>query len=354
MGQMRAVLCGYYGKGNGGDEALLATLLQMLPETVEPVVLSGNPDQTRDRYQVESYDRFSPSQVWKALRQADAFIWGGGSLIQDVTSTLSPFYYLGLMQLAQKLNLKTLAWAQGIGPIIHPLTRQVAKATFANCQAVSVRDRGSANLLAGWHIPYHLAPDPVWALAAQPLPEFAAIPDTSIAVNLRSHSLLTSDRLSVLTRALIDLQQTTQAPILLLPFQVNEDLAIAQALQLQLPGDSQILSLEDPRALKGVFARVKMTIGMRLHALIMASAEQSQCCALSYDPKVSQLMTELQLPGWELAQIPDQPSQISKIWIDLYNNPNPLSSDQIQSLIHQTLTHKNLLQQCLSTRIKTI
>ena len=42
---MQAVLCGYYGKGNGGDEALLATLLQMLPAHVTPLVLSGNPSE---------------------------------------------------------------------------------------------------------------------------------------------------------------------------------------------------------------------------------------------------------------------------------------------------------------------
>jgi len=39
-----------------------------------------------------------------------------------------------------------------------------------------------------------------------------------------------------------------------------------------------------------------MAIGMRFHSLIMAAAE---CCfALSYDPKVSQLMEELAMPGW--------------------------------------------------------
>ena len=37
MGKMRVLLSGYYGKGNGGDEALLATLLQMLPLDVTPV-----------------------------------------------------------------------------------------------------------------------------------------------------------------------------------------------------------------------------------------------------------------------------------------------------------------------------
>ncbi len=59
MKPMRALLSGYYGKGNGGDEALLATLLQMLPPHVIPVVLSGDPQQTSDRYGVEAHDRMA-------------------------------------------------------------------------------------------------------------------------------------------------------------------------------------------------------------------------------------------------------------------------------------------------------
>ena len=78
---MRVILCGYYGMGNGGDEALLASLLQMLPASVEPIVLSGNPQETRDRYQVNAVPRKSLGAVLSALRDADAFIWGGGSLI---------------------------------------------------------------------------------------------------------------------------------------------------------------------------------------------------------------------------------------------------------------------------------
>jgi polysaccharide pyruvyl transferase CsaB len=110
---MRAILCGYYGKGNGGDEALLATLLQMLPAHVEPVVLSGNPAETRDRHQVEACDRMSAFEVLRAFDSADAFIWGGGSLMQDATSALNPIYYGGLMGLAQQRGLRTIAWAQG-------------------------------------------------------------------------------------------------------------------------------------------------------------------------------------------------------------------------------------------------
>ncbi|MDB9348614.1 polysaccharide pyruvyl transferase CsaB [Nodularia spumigena] len=345
---MRALLSGYYGKGNGGDEALLATLLQMLPSDVTPVVLSGNPEQTRDRYGVESHNRMKILPVLQALRSCDAFIWGGGSLIQDVTSTISPFYYGGLMVLAQKMGLKTIAWAQGIGPLVRPQTRKLAQYSFGYCSRVSVRDRSSAALLNDWQIPCLLAPDPVWALKSQPVPGLWDLPAPRVAVTLRNHPQLTEKRLANLTRALIDFQKATQTFILLLPFQKSEDLAIAQAIQPQLKDVSKILLLEDPQLLKGVYKGVEMAIGMRLHSLIMAAAEGCRCFALSYDPKVNRLMEDLQMPGWDLANLPDDPNIISRTWIEHYANGDPLSSDQIQSLVDRALMHKDILSEAWS------
>ena len=89
---MRAVISGYYGKGNGGDEALLMTLLQMLPSQVEPIVLSANPKKTQQQYGVKTCPNRSGLAILKALRTSDIFIWGGGSLMQDVTSLQSPIY----------------------------------------------------------------------------------------------------------------------------------------------------------------------------------------------------------------------------------------------------------------------
>jgi polysaccharide pyruvyl transferase CsaB len=345
---MRALLSGYYGKGNGGDEALLATLLQMLPPQVTPVVLSGNPQETRDRYGVESHNRMAISSVLSALRSCDALIWGGGSLIQDVTSTISPFYYGGLMTLAQKMGLKTVAWSQGIGPLKRPQTRWLARKTFAGCTKVSVRDRASANLLADWQIPCILAPDPVWALESKPVPGLWDLPAPRVAVTLRSHPQLTQIRLANLTRALVDFQKATQTFILLLPFQKSEDLEIAEAIQPQLKDCSQIMSLEDPELLKGVYRGVEMTIGMRLHSLIMAAAEGCRCFALSYDPKVNRLMEDLQMPGWDLSTLPDDHNFISTTWIEHYANGNPLSPEQIQSLVDRAFMHRDLLAEVLT------
>ena len=218
------------------------------------------------------------------------------------------------MTLAQQQGLKTIAWAQGIGPIKRSWTRWMAKRTFSGCTAVSVRDRGSAALVSDWQIPYILAPDPV----------------------------------ANFTRALIDFQTATQTCILLLPFQLSQDLAIAQAIQPQLPGANKILYLEDPRALKGVFRGVEMAIGMRLHSLIMAAAEGCRCFAISYDPKVNQLMTELAIPGWDLAQLPDDSNLMSRTWLEHFANGEPMTSEQILSFVDRALMHRDLLHETLS------
>ncbi len=341
---VRAVLCGYYGQGNGGDEALLATLLQMLPSHVTPLVLSGDPVQTAKQYGVEACDRMSLPAIVAAFRRSDAFIWGGGSLMQDATSALNPLYYGGLMLLAQRMGLQTVAWAQGVGPLQRPLTRWLARQAFWGCRQVSVRDRGSADLLAGWNIPLTLAPDPVWALQGKPVPGLWDLPAPRVAVVLRSHPLLTPERLQHLTQALVSLQTATQTHILLIPFQPAEDLAIAQTLHAAMPDVSHILTLSDPLELKGVFHGVEMAIAMRLHGLIMAAASECRCFALSYDPKVSRLMDELSLPGWPLDQIPDDPNQISQTWIELYANGEALSPDQVHALADRAAIHQELLK----------
>jgi len=344
---MRAVLCGYYGKGNGGDEALLATLLQMLPGHVQPIVLSGNPAETRDRYQVEACDRQSAFEVLRALRQSDALIWGGGSLMQDATSAFSPIYYGGLMGLAQQRGLRTIAWAQGIGPLKRASTRWLTRNIFAGCTAVSVRDVGSAALLTEWQIPFTLAPDPVWALQSEPVPGLWDLPAPRVAIALRAHPGLTPERLEALTLGLIDFQKATQTCVLLIPFQPVQDLAIAQSIHARLP-NSKVLTLSDPKQLMGVFRGVEMAIAMRFHGLIMAAAAECRCFALSYDPKVSQLMQDLELPGWTMEQIPLDPQAISREWLELYANGDPLSKNSVEALVDRASTHQEFLQTALS------
>ncbi|MGV2829580.1 polysaccharide pyruvyl transferase CsaB [Myxosarcina sp. GI1(2024)] len=343
MNKTKAVLCGYYGKGNGGDEALLVSLLQMLPQRVEPIVLSANPKATKKFYGVASCDRASAFPILQALKQSDIFIWGGGSLMQDATSFTSPIYYAGLMALAQQRELKTIAWAQGIGPLKRSFTRWLTRQVLSGCSALSVRDRASADLLTGWNFAPLVAPDPVWALKSSTVKGLWDLPAPRVAVTLRSHPLLTSQRLETLTKALVEFQAATKSFILLVPFQSSQDLKIAQSIARKIENCSKVLVLQNPQELKGIFRGVEMAIGMRLHSLIMAAAEECRCFALSYDPKVTQLMSELNIPGWEIAQLPEDASTISTAWLKHYANAEALEQAQIQSLIDRALLHQELL-----------
>ncbi len=343
MSEIQAVLCGYYGKGNGGDEALLASMLEMLPSHVKPLVLSADPRATSKSYGVRSYDRMNSGSVVRALKESQVLILGGGSLIQDATSIRNSIYYGGLIGLARQFGLQTFAIAQGIGPLNKPLTRWIAKRAFENCTAVSVRDPASAALLEQWGISGIMAPDPVWSLAATPVPELANIPSPKIAVTLRSHPKLTTSSLNTLTQALASLQASTGSHILLVPFQPTTDLEIAQQIQAQLTDNSQIITLSNPKQLKGLFQNVDLAIGMRYHSLIMAAAEGCKCWAISYDPKVSKLMTEIDIPGWELADIPTDANAIAQTWQSHLNTGNALSPQLLQNLHQSSLAHKNLL-----------
>jgi len=343
----RAVLCGYYGMGNGGDEALLATLLQMLPKDVQPLVLSASPKATENLHQVEASDRYSVFSLINEFKRSDVFIWGGGSLMQDATSARNPIYYGGLMGLAQGMGLETIAWAQGVGPLNRKLSNWIAKRSFQGCNAVSVRDRQSAKLLADWQIESIVAPDPVWALEAKSINMYRDLANLRVAVILRSHPALTSCRLATITEALQKLQAQTDAHVLLIPFQPTQDKAIAQAicdaLNQKLPNHSQVIIQKDPRKLKGIFSGVDLAIAMRLHGLIMAAAEGCHCSAISYDPKVSYLMEDLGISGWELENLPDDAQLIADVWVKEIENCDRGLGDRIHKLKQQAFIHQQIL-----------
>lgn len=343
MTEIQAVLCGYYGKGNGGDEALLVSMLEMLPSNVKPLVLSADPQATSKIYGVRSYDRMNSGAVVRALKESQVLILGGGSLIQDATSVRSSIYYGGIVGLAQQFGLKTIAIAQGIGPVDKPLTRWIAKRTFGSCKAVSVRDPASAALLQSWGISSVMAPDPVWSMSATPLPEIARIPSPKIAVTLRLHPELTNQRLDTLIEALVNLQTATSAQILLVPFQPTTDVDIAKQIQAEIGDNSQMVILSDPKQLKGLFQGVDLAIGMRYHSLIMAVAEGCKSWAISYDPKVTKLMAEVNIPGCDIKDLPTDPLIISQAWQQQLATGSTLNTQALKILHQNSLTHRELL-----------
>lgn len=345
----KAIICGYYGQGNAGDEALLLAILERLPKDIKPIILSGNPTKTSEDYGVISYSRQGIiKQIFK-LGKKDLFIWGGGSLIQDITSIKSPLFYLGLMILAQLKGLKTVAYAQGIGPIKTPFIQWLTKQVLKKCSGVSVRDRDSAKLMEKWGIKYIIGADPVWALSAKINPNLNLLPSPRIGVNVRScngavrsNSSLNEAKLEIIIQSLKQLQQQTSANIILIPFQESKDLEVCQKIGQLLTQNYQIVNLENPQELKGLFRELNLMIGMRLHSIIMASSEKCPCFALSYDPKVTNLMKEIEIDGYELDNFPTDVQTITEKWLKIYHNQPHLSDNTLDLLAKSALKHQTL------------
>src|SRR5574344_2548048 len=126
----KIVISGYYGFNNAGDEAMLTAIVESLRK-LEPevalTVISGNPTETKTKYNVESIYRFDAPQILTALKNTDLLVSGGGSLLQDVTSKKSLLYYLTVIAAAKHFGKKVMFFAQGIGPIRCGFLRTLTK-----------------------------------------------------------------------------------------------------------------------------------------------------------------------------------------------------------------------------------
>ena len=129
----KIVISGYYGFANAGDEAMLTSIVRALrgvqPE-IDLTVISGNPAETSAKHKVKSIYRFNFFKIYNALKNADMLLSGGGSLIQDVTSRRSLWFYLHTISLAKKCGCKVQMYGCGMGPLNYDYDRRRAAKTI--------------------------------------------------------------------------------------------------------------------------------------------------------------------------------------------------------------------------------
>ena len=141
------VICGAYGRGNAGDDAILEAILQEM-RSIDPdmpiTVLTKDPKATRLTYRVRTAGRMDVGTWKKAMRHAGLYINGGGSLIQDVTSRRSLWFYLHNIQAAHKAGCKVQMYGCGIGPVLREQHRKLAASVLnASVDVITLREPDS-------------------------------------------------------------------------------------------------------------------------------------------------------------------------------------------------------------------
>ncbi|OAS14549.1 polysaccharide pyruvyl transferase CsaB [Paenibacillus oryzisoli] len=311
---VKIALSGYYGFDNSGDEAVLQSILFALQEQsqaqgiqIEPIVLSANPEKTAAMYGVKAYHRMKPGSLLRALRESDGLISGGGSLLQDATSSKTIPYYLAVLKIAQWLGKPTFIYSQGIGPVSRPMFFGWIRSVFKRCAFVSVRDTESADLLGTMRLPREritVVPDPVMGL---PLREggvgapseggAAAVAVRTIGVSVRFWNEDRSE-LEALARSLQELLAArTDVRLRFLPFHLPSD-EVASQFVIDRLGDHKsraemVRGITHPQDMLAQVAGCDLLIGMRLHSLIYAASQYVPMVGISYDPKIDQFLHRL-------------------------------------------------------------
>ena len=299
---MRFLISGYYGFDNAGDEAVLASILEGLGERFpggEACVLSGDPESTTRLHGVRAAQRWSFGGVWRELGRADLLLQGGGGLIQDATSLISPIYYLGILRLARLRRVPSVIFAQGFGPVRSGLVKRLARAELSRVAAVSMRDPESAEKLTqlgigrGGALPVvEVTADP--ALLLTPDPQRARDLLGSVGVTLSAPMAVVTARhwpgaegvLAALTGLIRWLGDERGFQVVVAPFHQPEDLELARALARAHAGAVVVEEVRHPRELLCMIALAHLAVSMRLHGLIFAASQAVPAVGLSYDPKV--------------------------------------------------------------------
>lgn len=292
---MRLVVSGYYGFGNGGDEAVLAVIVAAFRRRdpgIELVVISGDPADTTARHGVRAVGRGALSTI-RALWRSDGLVSGGGGLLQDRTSRASLLYYAGLMLLAALLRRPVFVYAQGVGPLSHRLSRRVAAAALRRAAYVSVRDEASLEQARALGIDRaELVPDPAIALSPAMSPGAGGSqPRIVVAVRPWPGWAAFEPRF---VDALAELRGTHRLSFVAM--QPSSDGALAARLVARLGAGSDLAHWSDLSELMGHIASARLVLGMRLHSLVLAAAAGVPFVAISYDPKVDAFAAALDQP----------------------------------------------------------
>lgn len=307
-----AVISGYYGFHNAGDEAMLYAVLEALRAAVpdlRPVVLSADPAYTSARFGVRAVDRADIRRVVPELRRADLLISGGGGLLQDVTGPKSIIYYLGVVSLARALGCPVFFYAHGVGPVNSALGRLLVRLVVGRAVGhITVRDPDSKEELVRLGVAENrveVTADPVLGLDVSRFDrdrgrELLAGLGVDLAAPVAGVSVRPwagQEHFLPEIAGACDELAGRGWQVVLVPMHSPQDDAACRQVAALMRGRAAVL--EGPLDFADVLslcAHLDLALGMRLHFLIFAALHGVPLVGVTYDPKVNSFLKAVGLP----------------------------------------------------------
>ncbi len=298
------VLSGYYGFNNSGDDALLLALITDLKERLPSArlaVLSSNPKATMKMFGTDAYNRISICALRKLFKTSNVLLSGGGSLIQDETSSKSLWYYLAIIAFAKRCGMKVMQIASGIGPVTKKYNRRLTSRVLnANVDKITLREEKSLSELGsmGVCLNAEVTADPAISLVGvskERVDELFlenSIPNGDyICVALRKWKHALPDFEDNMAKALDYTSEKYGKNIVFVPMQYPADLEIANSISKKMTKKGYVINTQITiKEAIGVIGASSLVIAMRLHSLVYAVSSGVGIIAIKYDPKIDGFM----------------------------------------------------------------
>ena len=297
---MKIVISGYYGFNNSGDDALLKSIINNIKEVdekAEITVLSKNPKETRKGFGVNSIGRYNFFTVPYKIATCDLLISGGGSLIQDATSTKSLYYYLSIIKMAKIFRRKVMLYANGIGPLTSFKNIEKTKNILNEVDVITLRDEMSFKEIEqiGVNQPeIKVSADPVFLLqadnSADDILETYGIPKDKklLCISVRKYKKNIPNFEEVMAQFCDYACEKYDLFPVFLPMQQRVDYAISASIKNKMKSRGVVIGgNHQVPAILSLMDKMHICVGMRLHTLIYASSGGVPVIGIVYDPKVS-------------------------------------------------------------------
>ncbi len=296
------LICGAYGKHNAGDDAILRAIIQQMRSIDADIpiyALSRNPMETRLMYRIGTCHTFNAPRFLSLMRRTRLYISGGGTLIQNITSTRSLLYYLSNISFAHSRKNHVMMYGCGIGPVNGALFRRITSRTISRCvDTIALRDEDSAKELRSMEIgnkDIHLTADPA-LLLTMTHPEKTKSILHAFGLSQDTHYIMFAPRpWAGMDSHLDDFAAAAQyaydrhglIPVLF-ALEPNRDEPVTTEIAKKLTCPCiRISAVNDADTILAIIGQMDAVISMRLHALVFACAMNVPMGGVVYDPKVS-------------------------------------------------------------------
>ena len=302
------LICGAYGMHNLGDDAVLDALLAELRsiDSEMPItVLSRSPEETAQEHGVEALHMFNVPAFLRAMGHCRLYVNGGGSLIQDVTSSRSLWYYLFTLWAAKRRGCRVMMYGCGIGPVNRAANRALSRRVIDRCvDAITLRGSRSREVLTEFGVTCPdilVASDPALFLKSAPEAEIdRAMAQLGLEPRGRYFGICVRrwpgmEEKAPLFAAAADYayEKYGMQPVLL-TVNSDQDVPVTEQVRSLIHAPCAMASGQIPlETMIGVIGRMQGVIAMRLHALIFAASQAVPMAAVSYDPKVASFLEDL-------------------------------------------------------------